>query len=102
MANWADSWAVPAYEEIDTFLNKARKVGLTLIDNSNITSNIYRSALRLYKCFFPGIVCHSALRLIGLRNKVQGKNVWSTYYQYKALQRQLWEYRVFTFKKNSV
>ena len=35
----------------------------------------------------------------GVDKEVQEKNVWSTYYQYKSLKKELWKYRVFKFKK---
>lgn len=99
MTNWAHSWAVPAFEPLETFIEKAEAAGFAMESNLDISDNIYRSARRLYRCFLPGIICHFALRLVGMRNKVQEKNVWSTYYQYKSLMKKLWEYRVIKFKK---
>ena len=100
MANWADTWAVPAFEPAESFLAKARKQGFEVIEENEITDSIYKSARRLYRCFFPGVVAHAFLRLIGLRNKVQGKNVWSCYYQFKSMKKALWQYRVFKFTKS--
>ena len=99
MANWADTWAVPAFEPSDEFVRKAKEAGFEVEEEHEITDKIMRSALRLYRCFFPGITVHHILRLLRFRNKVQEKNVWSTYYQYKSLKKELWKYRVFKFKK---
>lgn len=99
MSNWADSWAVPHFSSENDFIAMAANRGFELVDNVDITDNILRSAKRLYYCFIPGMICHHSLSLIGRRNETHRKNVWSTYYQYKSLKRNLWKYRVFTFKK---
>lgn len=100
MTNWAHSWAVPSFEPLEHFIQKANNAGFTVNSNLDISDNIYRSALRLYRCFFPGLICHFGLRLVGVRNKRQEKNVWSAYYQYKSLMKKLWQYRVIKFKKS--
>ncbi len=99
LRKWAETWAVPDFAETELFIEEAKKEGFRLITNENITERIHKSARRLYQYFFPGIFCHSILWMIGLRNRVQGKNMWSTYYQYKSLQSKLWEYRVIVFEK---
>lgn len=96
---WADSWAVPHFSTENEIIAMAGNHGLELVDNVDITENILRSAKRLYYCFIPGMICHHSLSLIGRRNETHRKNVWSTYYQYKSLKRNLWKYRVFSFKK---
>lgn len=96
---WARTWAIPDFSYGEEFIEQAREAGLRLTGNYEISKNIYKSARRLYYYFFPGFVCHSLLRLFGLRTKVQGKNMWSTYYQYKSLKLGLWEYRVLQFEK---
>lgn len=96
---WAHTWAIPDFSYWQQFIEEATDAGFELIGNSDISSNIYKSARRLYYYFFPGLFCHSLLRLLGLRSKVQGRNMWSTYYQYKSLKEGLWEYRVLQFEK---
>lgn len=98
---WADTWAIPDFAETHAFIQDASAEGFQMTSNEDITQNIYKSARRLYHYFFPGIVCHNILRLLGLRNRAQGKNMWSTYYQFKSLQKQLWEYRVMVFLKST-
>jgi len=36
---------------------------------------------------------------IGARNRIQTKNTWSTYYQYQAFKKHLWEYHIFSAQK---
>lgn len=102
MLLWARSWAVPDFVRWDDFIRDAADSGLELEVNENITANVERTARRLYQFFFPGLFCHSVLRLFGLRNRVHGRNLWSAYYQYRCLKRNAWEYRVLRFRKKSV
>lgn len=100
LQNWGKSWAVPEFEFINSFEKKALKSGFTRVDSKNITANIYPSAKRLYYCFVPGIICDGFLRIFGKRNKYNKANVWSTYYQYKALKRGYWDYYIVDAIKN--
>ncbi|HMQ07602.1 MAG TPA: class I SAM-dependent methyltransferase [Saprospiraceae bacterium] len=98
--NWARSWAVPSFENKAIFMSKCNEAGFDMVGSYNITENIFRSSKRLKNYFYPGLIAHSFLYSLGLRNKIQGKNVWSTYYQHKSLQQKLWEYRVLKLQKN--
>lgn len=91
---WANTWAVNEFELIDSFVEKSRKVGFSVTENKNITNHIKKSARRLYLCFYPGWVVHHILAFLKKRNKTQEKNLWSTYYQYKALKNDLWSYHL--------
>jgi hypothetical protein len=99
MQKWADTWAVPAFEDIQDFVRKAQSVGFTVAVKSDITSYIMKSAKRLYTLFYPGIVAHYFLRLLSIRNKTQQKNVWSSYYQYKCFSRGLCKYYILQLTK---
>lgn len=99
LKNWGKSWAVPHFEYIKHFEIKANKNGFSNLQIQNITKNIRPSAERLYYCFVPGIVCDGFLRFIGKRNKLHQANVWSTYYQYKSLKKDLWNYYIVSAKK---
>ncbi len=101
MLLWARSWAVPDFVSWDAFIRAAAAAGLELEVNENITANVERTARRLYQFFFPGLFCHGLLRMLGLRNRVHGRNLWSAYYQYRCLKRNEWEYRLLRFRKKS-
>ena len=97
--NWGATWAVPHFEHIDLFARKASKAGFSNEQMQNITTNIRPSAKRLYYCFVPGIICDGFLRIVGKRNHLHKANVWSTYYQYKSLKQDLWNYYIFSAEK---
>jgi cyclopropane fatty-acyl-phospholipid synthase-like methyltransferase len=94
LRKWANTWAVEEFEFIDSFVQKSEEVGFTVTENKNITSNIKKSARRLYQCFYPGWVVHQILAFFNKRDKTQEENLWSTYYQYKALKNGLWSYHM--------
>ena len=57
------------------------------------------SIKRLYYIFFPAIVYTTVLQFLGRRNRIQTANIWSTYLQYKAFKRGLWNYCIVTAQK---
>lgn len=95
MQAWAASWAVPEFEFYEDFRLKLESRGFSNIEEKDATANIKRSAQRLYWSFIPGMTVHKIIRLMGRRNQLHQKNVWSTYYQYHTLKRGLWKYRTF-------
>jgi tocopherol O-methyltransferase len=94
LSKWAATWAIPEFEDIKTFEEKAAREGFKNIEIQDATKNITPSALRLYTAFYPGIVVDAFLRLIGKRNRLQKANVWSTFYQYHSLKKGLWSYHI--------
>lgn len=91
---WARSWAVPSFEGLDNFKNKAMESGFPSVESVDVTAQILPSAKRLYYCFVPGIICDGALRTLGKRTAWHKANVWSTLYQYKSLKAGLWSYHL--------
>ncbi|GAA4416151.1 methyltransferase domain-containing protein [Nibrella viscosa] len=96
---WAHSWAVPSFEPLVRFTQKAVDSGFSNTRSVDITAHIAPSARRLYYCFVPGIICDGALRIIGKRTALHKANVWSTYYQYKSLKAGLWSYHMLIANK---
>lgn len=93
---WADSWAVPEFAGGDEFVAELRALGFHDPVSRDISDNVYPTVRRLYQAFVPGLICSSALQLVGKRTTRQWANTWSTYYQYKAFKSGLWRYRIVT------
>ena len=94
MRKWAQAWAIPDFEKLSSFELKSFNNGFSSVKNFDITKPIYPTARRLYYCLVPGIICDGFLRLFGKRTKWNKSNVWSTLYQYRALQEGFWSYHV--------
>jgi tocopherol O-methyltransferase len=92
LEKWAHTWAVPDFAEMNHFREQALDAGFEDVAHQDITSAVLPSIRRLYYCFFPGIVITKAGEILGLRNKLQTKNTWSTLYQYKSFSKGDWRY----------
>jgi ubiquinone/menaquinone biosynthesis C-methylase UbiE len=99
MKKWTDAWAIKSYATVDEFSDAIATAGFLHIKDRNVTTHVTPSIRRLYLSFFPGIVTTKVAELIGARNKIQTKNTWSTWYQYKAFRKKLWEYHIFSAQK---
>jgi len=99
MKKWTDSWAIKSYATANQFEEALKTAGFKSIHVRDITEHVKPSIRRLFISFFPGIVTNKVARWIGVRNKIQEKNTWSTYYQYQAHRKDLWRYYIFSAQK---
>jgi cyclopropane fatty-acyl-phospholipid synthase-like methyltransferase len=99
MEKWTNSWAIKSYATSDEFSNALLSEGFKDMENTDITEHVKPSIRRLYLSFFPGLVTTTVAQWIGMRNEIQTKNTWSTYYQYKAHRKNLWRYHIFSAQK---
>jgi len=99
MKKWTDAWAIKSYATVDEFIQALSVAGFQDLRDRNITQKVTPSIRRLYMSFFPGIVTTKVAEWIGVRNHIQTKNTWSTYYQYQAFKKHLWEYHIFSAQK---
>lgn len=96
MRKWLDSWAIPALSTPGDLSSAASSMGYHEVSVRDISDHISPTVRRLQQTFIPGLVCSSALHLVGRRSARQWANTWSTYYQYKAFKHGLWRYHVVT------
>ena len=100
MKKWTDSWAIKSYATVNEFQNALSVVGFQNIRDQDITQHVTPSIRRLYLSFFPGLITTTVAEWIGARNSIQTKNTWSTYYQYQAFKKHLWQYHIFSAQKD--
>ncbi|MEO8146005.1 MAG: methyltransferase domain-containing protein [Bacteroidia bacterium] len=99
MDKWTSTWAIKAYADEDEFWNKMNVTGFIACKKHDATSHVIKSIKRLYYSFFPGLPVTYISQALGMRNKIQTANTWSTYYQYKAFKKGLWKYLFYSAKK---
>lgn len=99
MQKWTDSWAIKSYALKSQFHHDLKNAGFEKVKCDDITGNVKPSIRRLYLSFFPGLVTTTIAQWLGLRNKIQTRNTWSTYYQYKTHRKDLWRYCLFSAEK---
>jgi len=89
---WTKTWAIKSYASINSMADDFREAGFTDCRQKDVTDHVLKSIKRLYQTFYAGVVCTYVGQLIGLRNRTQTLNTWSTYYQYVAHKKGLWKY----------
>jgi len=100
MDQWAAGWAIPFYETAENFKIKTEAEGFELLSYQNASKHVLKSAERLYYRFFPGWIGAKLYRLFNPKSSaISMKNVWTAYYQYKGLKKQLWEYGILVAQK---
>jgi len=96
---WGDKWAVNEFlasSNINEILNEN---GFKLVENKNFTKNIHRSSKRLYYSYVFGMIPTILYNLIHNTQRFSKTHYQSGYYQYKALKKELWEYRILLAQK---
>jgi tocopherol O-methyltransferase len=102
MQSWAHAWAVPAFEEKNTFLQKAKLAGFDSIEAKDISTHVERSVKRLYRMFYFGWLGSKVYNLFHPKTSAAGKaNVYSAYWQYVAFKKGLWKYQLIKLGKGT-
>lgn len=100
MDQWAAGWAIPFYETADNFKRYTEDAGFELTFYEDASQHVLPSAKRLYYRFFPGWIGAKLYRLFNPGSSaISMANVWTAYYQYKGLKKNLWEYGILVAKK---
>lgn len=100
MENWQNTWSLAPIESLREYLPKFVKGGFEIKENHNYTAGIFPTARRMYFSSllgaFPSFVYNTLHSNVSRFAKTHYK---SGYYQYKALKKGLWEYRILLFEK---
>lgn len=99
MQKWTDSWAIKSYATVNEFNTALAAAGFISMNGRDITTHVKPSIRRLFLSFWPGLVVNTVSQWLRLRNHIQSKNTWSTFYQYKAHRKDLWRYYIFSAEK---
>ena len=89
---WASGWAVPDFDNIPHFVQSLKHTGFRNINIDNISPNIMPSARRLFTRFFPGWLYAKTYHLLFKTAPLTMDNVWTAYWQYIGLRKNLWDY----------
>jgi len=92
---WKNTWGVPNYVSIQSFKKNLKKNGFNSITTQDYTKNIKRSAKRMYYASLLGALPSELYNITHPNVSRFAKTHYKCgYYQYKALQKQLWQYQV--------
>ena len=92
---WLNTWGVPNITSEKNFVKSARASGFNKIDTFDFTEKIQKSAKRMYLFSLLGTVPSELYNIFHPNvSRFAKKHYQSGYYQYKALQNNLWKYKV--------
>jgi cyclopropane fatty-acyl-phospholipid synthase-like methyltransferase len=97
---WANGWAIEDYSTKENFEYQLNVRGFSNIHFENANDAIMRSAKRLYRAYFLGIIPAFIYRILNPKATELAKNNVSTaYLQYVTLKKDLWMYGILWAKK---
>jgi cyclopropane fatty-acyl-phospholipid synthase-like methyltransferase len=93
------TWSIQSFAGANKFYEKMHTVGFNNCKKENVTQYVSPTVQRLYYASLIGLPVTYIGMALGLRNKRQTLNTWSTYYQYIAFKRKLWKYMFYAGTK---
>ena len=97
---WGNGWAIEDYATKENFESQLNATGFSNIHFENANDAIIRSAKRLYRTYFLGIIPAFIYRIFNPKATELAKNNVSTaYLQYVTLKKGLWMYGILWSKK---
>lgn len=92
---WKNTWGVPNYSTIQSFTENLENAGFSSTETKDYTKNIERSAKRMYYASLLGAIPSELYNITHPNVSRFAKTHYKCgYYQYKALQKELWQYQV--------
>lgn len=99
MELWRLSWSLAPILELADFVNEIQLAGFSLQKNIDVTTNIMPTAKRMYLASLLGALPSFIYNNLFKTSRFAKNHYKSGYYQFKALQQQLWNYRLLSFRK---
>jgi len=100
---WEASWAMNAFLNTETFIGFCEENSMPLSQDSNFTKEITPSAKRMYQSYWGGLIPSEIYNFFHPKVSRYARHHYkSGLWQYKALQKNLWEYHTLVFVKNSI
>jgi ubiquinone/menaquinone biosynthesis C-methylase UbiE len=97
---WMKTWAVPNYATTEDFKKACDETGFAQTDVWDYTDHIRKSAKRMYYAAILGALPSEMYNLFHPKVSRFAKDHYKCgYYQYKALQEQLWTYNIILAQK---
>jgi cyclopropane fatty-acyl-phospholipid synthase-like methyltransferase len=100
--SWLDGWAIPDLATGTEFIKWSQAVGFQDTHLADITPQVRPSLRRLYTFAVVLWPLHTVLKKLRVRSEVQEGNIRGARDQWRALQRGLWVYGIFSARKLSL
>lgn len=95
---WLDGWQVNYLETNERFQQYMQQTGFGAIKHRDISKEVKHSSARLYRYYFLAslYLIWKKICFSGSATEMQRKNIAACRYQYKGLQKRLWQYGLIT------
>lgn len=100
LRKWADLWAIDHLHSESNFIQPLSANGFHILHNTIVTPHIKPSARKMYWASILGAIPSELYNLFNRTSRFGKNHYRSGYYQYKALQANLWDYRMVVAVKN--
>lgn len=96
---WGDTWAISRFSQLQEFKESIHKNGFQIVENKDFSKQIYKSSLRMYKAYLIGALPSILYNLTHRTSRFAKRHYLSGKFQFLALKRKLWEYRIVVIQK---
>lgn len=96
---WLRRWAIPGLDEYSDFKSKLEDKGFEIVKEIDATRNIWKSSLYMFLASFPGMLTTEVNQLFKDYGTYSHNHYKSAYWQFIALNKNYWEYRILIAKK---
>ena len=99
LEKWRKTWSMAPFLTDKKFTKKITDVGFRLVDTQDITQNIFPTSQRMFRASIFGAIPSILYNLTHNTSRFAKTHYLSGIYQYKALKKGLWEYKLHLFEK---
>ncbi len=99
LEKWRRTWSLSPFVTSNEFVSVMENAGFKTVKTENITGNIFPSSRRMFYASLLGALPSLLYNATHNTSRFAKTHYLSGIYQYKALKRNLWEYRLHLFEK---
>ncbi len=99
LEKWRKTWSMAPFVTSAEFEKIVTSAGFNLLAGRNITGNIYPTSLKMYRASLLGALPSVFYNITHKTSRFAKTHYLSGIYQYKALKKGLWEYKLHLFEK---
>jgi len=99
LTKWQNCWSLAKIQNIKPYILIFESEKFRLLKNSNVTNNIYPTSKIMYRSYLLGALPSIIYNTFHNTSRFAKTHYLSGKYQYKALKKGLWQYRILLFEK---
>lgn len=97
--HWGELWAIQRFHTEENFIASMAQIGFRCLQNRDLSAHIMPSAKRMYHSYVLGALPSRIYNLFHRTSRFGKNHYQSGLYQYRAIQQELWRYRMVLAEK---